>query len=147
MILVTDAKLQLNDLDIKQQLHEENALETNANASVETAAPGRRTPMIKALVFRGPNEIALEERPIPKAGIGQAVIRVTMTTICGTDIHILKGALPSARPPMVLGHEIAGVIADIENNVTSVRIGERITVDAVIGCGICDLRGLGRIQF
>jgi len=75
------------------------------------------------------------------------LVRVKAVGICGTDIHILKGALPSARPPMVLGHEIAGVIASVGKNVTRVSVGDRVTVDAVIGCGVCDLCKLGRIQF
>lgn len=45
----------------------------------------------RTLVFHGPNQIALERVPIPKAGVGEAAIRVTLTTICGTDVHILKG--------------------------------------------------------
>lgn len=46
---------------------------------------------MKALVFRGPNQIGVEQVPIPRPGVGEAVIRVTLTTICGTDLHILKG--------------------------------------------------------
>ena len=67
--------------------------------------------------------------------------------ICGTDIHILKGALPSARPPMVLGHEISGEIAGVGKNVNRVREGDRVTVDAVVGCGKCALCRRSRIQF
>ncbi len=67
--------------------------------------------------------------------------------ICGTDIHILKGALPTARPPMILGHEIAGEIAQAGKDVRRVGVGDRVTVDAVVGCGVCDLCRRGRVQF
>ena len=52
------------------------------------------TSTMRALVFRGPNQIGIEHVPIPKPGPGEAVIRVTLTTICGTDLHILKGEYP-----------------------------------------------------
>ena len=64
---------------------------------------------MKALVFRGPNQIGIEEVPIPKPGPGEAVIRVTLTTICGTDLHILKGEYP-VKPGLTIGHEPVGVI-------------------------------------
>jgi 2-desacetyl-2-hydroxyethyl bacteriochlorophyllide A dehydrogenase len=67
--------------------------------------------------------------------------------ICGTDIHILKGALPVARPPMVLGHEISGEIAAVGKDVDRVREGDRVTVDAVVGCGDCELCKRDRVQF
>ncbi len=56
-----------------------------------------------------PNQIALERVPIPKAGAGEAVIRIMLTTICGTDVHILKGEY-KVRPGLVIGHEAVGVI-------------------------------------
>jgi len=63
------------------------------------------TSLMKALVFRGPNQIAVEHVPIPKPGPGEAVIRVTLTTICGTDLHILKGEYP-VKPGLVIGHDV-----------------------------------------
>jgi hypothetical protein len=62
------------------------------------------TSTMKALVFRSPNDIAVERVPIPLASFDEAVIRVTLTTICGTDLHILKGE-DAVRPGLVLGHE------------------------------------------
>ena len=64
---------------------------------------------MKAVVFRGPNRLAIEERPKPVPGAGQAVIEITMTTICGTDVNIVRGEYP-VRPGLVLGHEPVGVI-------------------------------------
>jgi threonine dehydrogenase-like Zn-dependent dehydrogenase len=57
----------------------------------------KSTDTMRALVFHGPNQIAIENVPVPRAGIGEAVIRVTLTTICGTDIHIVKGNTKSVR--------------------------------------------------
>jgi alcohol dehydrogenase len=64
---------------------------THQNVEEQTAHTPKPTGTMRALVFRGPNQIALERVPIPKPGVGDAVIRITLTTICGTDVHILKG--------------------------------------------------------
>ena len=66
------------------------------------------TATMKALVFYGPGNISLETVPIPKARAGEVVIRVTLTTICGTDLHILKGEYP-VKPGLVIGHEAVGI--------------------------------------
>ena len=67
---------------------------------------------MKALVFRGPNRIGIEELPIPRPASGEVVIRITLTTICGTDLHILKGEY-SVKPGLIIGHEPVGVIHEI----------------------------------
>jgi 2-desacetyl-2-hydroxyethyl bacteriochlorophyllide A dehydrogenase len=67
--------------------------------------------------------------------------------ICGTDIHILRGDLPGVRPPLVLGHEISGEICAIGESVSRVRVGDRVTVDSVVGCGICYFCKRGSRQF
>ena len=77
---------------------------------------------MKATVFHGPNNIRLEEVPRPKAGVGEAVIRITLTTICGTDLHILRGEYP-VKPGLVIGHEPVGVIEETRRR--SVRIRNR----------------------
>src|SRR4051812_34895498 len=65
---------------------------------------------MKALVYRGPGFKALEDRPKPVlAAPGDAIVRITRTTICGTDLHILKGDVPSCTPGRILGHEGVGV--------------------------------------
>lgn len=91
---------------------------------VETTESRRLRPTMKALVFRGQNKIALDKRPVPKAGPGEAVIRVTLTTICGTDVHIVKGEYP-VRPGMIIGHEAVGVIHELGPGVTGYEIGDR----------------------
>jgi len=97
---------------------------------------------MKALVFRGPNRIGIEEVPIPKPGPGEAVIRVTLTTICGTDLHILRGEYP-VKPGLIIGHEPVGVIHELGVGVTGYEIGERVLVGAITPCGQCHdcLRG------
>lgn len=91
---------------------------------------------MKAAVFIKPGKIALEERPIPKVGPGDALIKVTTTTICGTDVHILKGEYPVA-PGRIVGHEPVGVIHELGLGVTGYQIGQRVIVGAITPCGQC----------
>src|SRR4029079_424956 len=91
---------------------------------------------MKANVFRGKNDIRIEEVEKPRAGTGEAVIRVTLTTICGTDLHIVRGEYPVA-PGLVIGHEPVGVIEEIGAGVTGYEIGQRVLVGAITPCGQC----------
>src|SRR5579862_4511035 len=91
---------------------------------------------MKALVFRAPNKIALEQVPIPKAGPGEAVIRVTLTTICGTDLHILKGEY-AVKPGLTIGHEPVGVVHELGIGVDGYKVGDRVLVGAITPCGQC----------
>lgn len=91
---------------------------------------------MKALVFHGPNQIAVEQVPAPRAGYGEAVVRITLTTICGTDLHILKGEYP-VRPGLVLGHEPVGVVHELGPGVSGYEVGERVLVGAITPCGQC----------
>jgi alcohol dehydrogenase len=75
---------------------------------------------MKAAVFVEPGRIALQERPIPKVGPRDALLRVTTTTICGTDVHILKGEYPVA-PGLTVGHEPVGVIEELGDAVRATR--------------------------
>ncbi len=95
------------------------------------------TATMKALVFRGPGKISLETVPIPKARAGEVVIRVTLTTICGTDLHILKGEYP-VKPGLIIGHEPVGVIHEIGDGVTGYEVGDRVLVGAITPCGQCN---------
>lgn len=94
------------------------------------------TKTMRALVFHGPNQIAVESVPMPKAGYGEAVIRVTLTTICGTDVHILRGEYP-VKPGLIIGHEAVGVIHELGPGVSGYEIGERVLVGAITPCGQC----------
>jgi alcohol dehydrogenase len=102
----------------------------------------KRSTTMKALVFRGTNQIGIEEVPIPKPGPGEAVIRVTLTTICGTDLHIVKGEYP-VKPGLTIGHEPVGTIHELGVGVTGYKVGERVLVGAITPCGQCNdcLRG------
>jgi alcohol dehydrogenase len=91
---------------------------------------------MKAAVFVERGRIALDERPVPTPGPGEAVIKVTTTTICGTDVHILKGEHPVERG-RIIGHEPVGVIAMLGSGVTGYREGERVVVGAITPCGQC----------
>ena len=91
---------------------------------------------MRALVFQGPNQIGIEKVPLPRAGVGEAVIRVTLTTICGTDIHILKGEY-KVRPGLVIGHEPVGVIHELGAGLTGYKVGDRVLVGAITPCGQC----------
>src|SRR5689334_9156576 len=91
---------------------------------------------MKATVFHGTNDICVEEVPRPQAGPGEAVIRVTLTTICGTDLHIVRGEYP-VRPGLVIGHEPVGVIDELGPGVTGYGVGDRVLVGAITPCGQC----------
>src|SRR5262245_1904377 len=91
---------------------------------------------MKALVFHGVNDIRVDEVPRPRAGVGEAVIRVTLTTICGTDLHIVRGEYP-VRPGLIIGHEPVGVIAELGTGVMGYEVGERVLVGAITPCGQC----------
>jgi len=91
---------------------------------------------MKATVFHAPENIRLEEVPRPHAGAGEAVIRITLTTICGTDLHIVRGEYP-VRPGLVIGHEPVGVIEELGDGVTGYKIGDRVLVGAITPCGQC----------
>src|SRR4051812_17932778 len=91
---------------------------------------------MRATVFHGKDRIRVEEVERPRAGVGEAVIRVTLTTICGTDLHILRGEYP-VRPGLVIGHEPVGVIEELGPGVTGYEIGERVLVGAITPCGQC----------
>jgi len=89
-----------------------------------------------ANVFHAPEDIRVEEVDRPRPGPGEAVIRVTLTTICGTDVHIVRGEYP-VRPGLVIGHEPVGVIDALGAGVTGYEVGERVLVGAITPCGQC----------
>src|SRR6202163_116393 len=91
---------------------------------------------MKATVFHAPENIRVEEVPRPHAGVNEAVIRITLTTICGTDLHILRGEYP-VKPGLVIGHEPVGVIEELGEGVTGYAIGDRVLVGAITPCGQC----------
>jgi alcohol dehydrogenase len=94
---------------------------------------------MKALVYRGPGKKALEDHPKPDINAPtDAIVKITKTTICGTDLHILKGDLPSCKPGRILGHEGVGVVEKVGSAVTAFKPGDRVLISCVSACGKCD---------
>ena len=94
---------------------------------------------MKALVYHGPGKKALEDRPIPEIrDATDAIVKITTTTICGTDLHILKGDLPSCEPGRILGHEGVGVVHKVGAGVTVFKPGDRVLISCVSSCGKCE---------
>jgi len=102
------------------------------------ATPGQRPipRTMKAAVFAEPGRIVLEDKPIPGVGPRDALVRVTTTTICGTDVHILKGEYPVARG-LTIGHEPVGVIEQLGEAVSGYTVGQRVIAGAITPCGQC----------
>ncbi|HEU4971061.1 MAG TPA: zinc-dependent alcohol dehydrogenase family protein [Gaiellaceae bacterium] len=93
---------------------------------------------MKALVYHGPGERLWEEVPDP--GIQEptdVVVRIDSSTICGTDLHILKGDVPEVRPGTILGHEAVGTVVEIGSAVTTLAKGDRVLVSCITACGRC----------
>lgn len=94
---------------------------------------------MKALVYNGPGQKGLEERPKPIIEAAtDAIIQITRTTICGTDLHILKGDVPTCRPGTVLGHEGVGIVDSVGTGVTTFKPGDRVLISCITACGRCE---------
>lgn len=91
---------------------------------------------MRALVFHGDGQIGLDEVPLPEAGPSEAVVRVSLTTICGTDVHIMREEWPVARG-RVLGHEAVGTIHELGQGIEGFQVGQRVLVPAITPCGSC----------
>ena len=94
------------------------------------------TGTMKATVFHGVDDIRIDSVPKPRAGTGEAVIKITLTTICGTDLHIVKGEYP-VRQGLIVGHEPVGIIEELGPGVTGYKVGDRVLVGAITPCGQC----------
>jgi alcohol dehydrogenase len=94
---------------------------------------------MKALVYHGRGQKKLEDRPMPRiAAATDAIVKVTKTTICGTDLHILKGDVASCAPGRILGHEGVGVIAEAGAGVTVFQPGDPVLISCISSCGKCE---------
>ncbi len=91
---------------------------------------------MKAAVFVEPGRIVLEDKEVPSPGPGEALLRVTTTTICGTDVHIMKGEYPVAKG-LTVGHEPVGIIEKLGAGVTGFEEGQRVISGAITPCGQC----------
>ena len=94
---------------------------------------------MQALIYNGPGKKQLEERPKPSVQAPtDAVVKITKTTLCGTDLHILKGDVPTCKPGTVLGHEGVGIIDTVGAGVTTFKPGDRVLISCISACGRCE---------
>ena len=99
---------------------------------------------MKALVYHGPGKRAWEDVPQPEIkDPTDAIVRVTAVTICGTDLHILKGDVPEVEPGRILGHEAVGIVEQVGTSVTSVKPGDRVLISCITSCGRCQYCRVG----
>ena len=93
---------------------------------------------MRAMVYEGPGQCRLTEVPDPQiTDDADVIVRVDATTICGTDLHILAGDVPSVRPGRVLGHEAVGIVEDVGSAVHTMSPGDRVLVPCISICGAC----------
>ena len=99
----------------------------------------KKNATMKALTYRGRGKREWEEKPRPTIKEStDAIVRITTTTICGTDLHILKGDVPSVTEGRILGHEGVGVVDEIGSSVSSMHKGDRVLISCISTCGKCD---------
>ena len=93
---------------------------------------------MKALVYNGPGLRSWEDKPDPEIQEPtDVIVRIDSATICGTDLHILKGDVPEVQPGTILGHEAVGTIVEIGAAVTTLEPGDRVLVSCITSCGRC----------
>ncbi|MCX6168399.1 MAG: zinc-dependent alcohol dehydrogenase family protein [Ignavibacteriales bacterium] len=94
---------------------------------------------MKALVYNGPGKRGWEEKPKPVIkNSSDAIIKITKTTICGTDLHIMKGDVPEVIEGLILGHEGVGIIEEVGTGVSNFKVGDKVLISCITSCGICD---------
>jgi alcohol dehydrogenase len=112
---------------------------TNVLDAPQTANGRSAARTMKALVYLGPGKKALQDHAMPVLGAQtDAIVRVRKTTICGSDLHILKGDVPTCTPGRILGHEGTGVVDEIGTGVTQFKVGDRVVISCISSCGKCD---------
>ena len=111
------------------------AIETMPKPAARAATKG----MMKALVYQGPGKKALEDRPKPDiAAPTDAIVKIIKTTICGTDLHILKGDVATCKLGRILGHEGVGIVEQVGTAVTAFKAGDHVLISCVSACGKCE---------
>jgi L-iditol 2-dehydrogenase len=93
---------------------------------------------VKALVFRGPRSMPLEDRPEPAPGPGEVVVAIRASGICGSDVHGFGGATGRRKVGVVMGHEAAGDVVAIGRGVENAAVGDRVVLRSILPCGRCD---------
>ena len=108
-----------------------------------TLSQSAKAETMKAFVYQGPGKKALEERLKPDiTAPTDAIVKITKTTICGTDLHILKGDVPTCQPGRILGHEGVGVIEKVGAAVTTFKPGDRVLISCITACGAYCRKGM-----
>ena len=108
-------------------------------ASTNAATQETNATTMKALVYHGPGKRAWENKPRPTIHeAGDAIVRITTSTICGTDLHILKGDLPAVTDGRILGHEGIGVVEQVGTGVSEFHVGDKVIISCVTACLKCD---------
>jgi 2-desacetyl-2-hydroxyethyl bacteriochlorophyllide A dehydrogenase len=92
---------------------------------------------MKACLWNGTDRLEIVDKPVPEPQPDECLIKTLASGVCGTDIHIMKGAFDCCRPPMILGHEACGEIVKTGSEVKDFEVGERVAVENVVGCGRC----------
>lgn len=94
---------------------------------------------MKALIYQGKNKKSIEERPKPKIQHQtDAIVKVNKTTICGTDLHILKGDVSTCAPGRILGHEGIGIVEELGSNISSLSVGDEVLISCISSCAKCE---------
>jgi alcohol dehydrogenase len=106
---------------------------------LNTVAPATFQKTMRALVYNGPGKISWMEKPRPALREAtDAIIRITTSTICGTDLHILKGDLPEVADGRILGHEAVGIVEETGAGVAAFKKGDKVVVSCITSCAKCD---------
>jgi len=93
---------------------------------------------MKAVVFHGVGDIRLDDVPEPQIEEPtDAIVRLTASAICGTDLHFVRGTMSGMRPGTILGHEGVGVVEDVGDDVRNLYPGDRVVIPSTLGCGNC----------
>jgi hypothetical protein len=130
---------------VQRTVRRRNRLPADPGATPARYWPGRLHPSflkdadMQALVYNGPGRKNVEDRIKPVLTMpGDAIVRITRTTICGTDLHILKGDVATCKPGTILGHEGVGIIDAVGAAVTSFKPGDHVLISCISACGRCE---------
>jgi alcohol dehydrogenase len=114
-------------------------MKSGAVAERPSVAPRGGAGLMRAVVYHGPGRRSWEEKPRPQiVEATDAIVEITTTTICGTDLHILKGDVPEVTDGRILGHEGVGIVRETGAGVLGIKSGDRVLVSCITSCGKCD---------
>lgn len=101
---------------------------------------------MKALVMHEYKHLTYQDVPTPSPKKGEVLIRLQACSVCGSDVHGFDGSSGRRRPPVIMGHEASGIIAELGEGVTDYKVGDRVTFDSTIYCGECDMCKAGKVN-